>query len=105
MKSIQMVPNLSILSYHGKLLACGPTFWLQEAWDAQGVVGRPEGLLQVLAGGPQQGPPHVHQTGVDGLDDGQEGQATGPALPKVLHRDTIPTGWRGNTQQEIVGKS
>ena len=54
-------------------------------------MGRPEGLLQVLAGGPEQGPPHVHQTRVDGLDDGQERQATGPALPKVVHRNTVPT--------------
>lgn len=61
------------------------TLRLQQSWYSQTVVSYPEGILQVLSGSSQQGLPHVHQTGVNGLNDSQEGQTTGPAFPKVLH--------------------
>lgn len=68
------------------------TFRLQEAWDTQAVMGYPEGVLQILSGCPKQCLPHVHKARVNGLNDSQEGQTTRPALPKVLHCHTKPTG-------------
>lgn len=49
-----------------------------------------EGLLQVFPHGVLQGLLHVHQAGVDGLDDSQESQPAPPAARKVLHRHAIP---------------
>ena len=65
------------------------TFRLQESWDAQAVMCCSEGLLNVLSGRSKQGSPHVHQTGVNGLDDGKKGQTTCPALAEILDRHSI----------------
>lgn len=76
------------------------TLRLQETSDPQAVVGYPEGILQVLPGTPQQSLPHVHQAGVDGLNDSQEGQTTRPALPKVPHCHAVPTGHSQGSAEE-----
>lgn len=88
-----IVLQLNVDSKHIKSISINSyylvTFRLQEARDTKAVVSYPEGILQILSGAPQQGLPHVHQAGVNGLDDSQEGQTTCPALPKVLNCNTI----------------
>lgn len=66
------------------------TIWLQETWDPKAVVSYPEGIFHIFLGISQQGFPHVYQGGVNGFDDGQEGQTTCPTFSKVLNSDTIP---------------
>ena len=87
-----MTPNLKVVY----ALTCG----LQQAGDAQLVLGQAEGLLQVVPVAPPADQLHVHQVGPDGVHHGVEGHAAAPAGPEVLHLDALAPG-RGGTEHGL----
>ena len=68
------------------------TFWIQQAWDAQLVLGQWEGVLQILFVAPPPHHLHVHQVWADGMDHRVERHPAPPTSTKVLHFHAL-TPW------------